>query len=120
MAVLTPVGQIRHNSGTGMSEVWDGKQWVQMDDGLNGFTTINTYSAVPNGGHTITNVSSNGISSVSTMNDNLKEDLYSFLKRNLRVAEYTDETGKLDYVQLEMREGDGGEWENIQRVRIKQ
>lgn len=120
MAVSIPVGQIRHNVNTLMSEVWDGYKWIEMDTSPNGFTPINSYSAVPNGGHTITNVSSNGISSVSTMNDNLKEDLYSFLKRNLRVAEYIDETGKLDYVQLEMREGDGCVWENIQRVRIKQ
>jgi hypothetical protein len=35
------------------------------------------------------------------------------------VAEYLDENGKVDYVQLELREGEGCVWENIQRVRIK-
>ena len=120
MSTLIPVGQIRHNMNTMMNEVWDGKSWITIDDGLDSFTPI----SVHNGGHTITTsnaaiTTSMGFNGTSRMADVTREDMFEFLKTNLRVAEYLDETGKVDYVQLELREGEGCNWENIQRVRIK-
>ena len=56
---------------------------------------------------------------VNSVSDSRKEDIFRYIMKNLRVAEYLTEDGKVDYVQLEMREGDGCNWENIQRVRIK-
>ena len=35
------------------------------------------------------------------------------------VGKHHEVDGKVDYVQLEVREGEGCNWENIQRVRIK-
>jgi hypothetical protein len=61
-----------------------------------------------------TTVGSNGSSARISRN---MEDVYEFLKENLRVAEYTDETGKITTVQLEMRLGPGFVWENIRRVK---
>jgi hypothetical protein len=124
MSTLTPVGQIRYNANTLMSEVWDGKQWIEMDDSLNGFTPISIHSNNVYGGgitsanNITTTIGSNGTS--ARLTDNAREELYQFLKSNLRVGEYLDENGKIDYVQLELREGEGCIWETIQRVRIKQ
>ena len=115
MANSIPVGHMRVNPHTYMQEVWDGKQWNRIDDpGV--FTTI----PVHNGG-SITTAQTNGTVSIgaSKLTENAKEEVYEFLKKNLRVAEYLDENGKVDYVQLELREGEGCIWENIQRVRIK-
>ncbi len=53
------------------------------------------------------------------MSDNVRENLYHFLKENIRVAEYLDESGKIDYVQLEIREGEDFIWEPIRRTKIK-
>jgi hypothetical protein len=63
-----------------------------------------------------TTVGSNGSSASLSRN---MEDVYEFLKQNLRVAEYTDEAGKIATVQLEMRLGPGYVWENIRRVKSK-
>ena len=125
MSTLIPVGQIRHNTNTFMNEVWDGKDWVPMVEDDVGFTQLpihanvisNNYGSITSASTITTTVGSNGTS--SRLNDNAREELYHFLKSNLRVAEYLDENGKIDYVQLELREGEGCIWENIQRVRIK-
>jgi hypothetical protein len=100
-----------------MQEVWDGKDWNPIDD-ANVFTTIpvHTMSGAVSSAYTtsIQPSSSNG-----TLTESRKEDLYYFLKENLRVAEYLREDGKLDYVQLEIREGEGFLWEPIRRIKIK-
>lgn len=114
MAISTPIGQIRYNPNTLFQEIWDGKTWVEVDD--TGFTQmpIHTISA-----NTISTTAASNIVNAN-LTDNAKEDLYQFLKSNLRVGEYLDENGKIEYVQLELREGEGCTWETIQRVRIKQ
>lgn len=117
MAISIPVGQMRMNQNTFMQEVWDGKDWNPIGD-PNVFTTI----PVHNGGSitsAITNTATIVPNGASKLTDSAKEDLFLFLKNNLRVAEYLGENGKVDYVQLELREGEGCIWENIQRVRIK-
>jgi len=63
-----------------------------------------------------TTVGSNGSSARLSRN---MEDVYEFLKENLRVAEYIDDSGKITTVQLEMRLGPGYTWENIRRVKSK-
>jgi hypothetical protein len=115
VAVSTPIGQIRYNPNTNYQEVWNGNSWVDIDDS-SAFVPLQT-TLVPNGGITVANTST--ITNVGKMTENAKEDLYLFLNNNIRVAEYLDENGKVDYVQLELREGEGCVWENIQRVRIK-
>lgn len=64
------------------------------------------------------NISSLGLArSPSTVNG---EDLFEFLKENLRVAEYVDDNNKLLYVELQMRAGEGFVWDKIRRVRLKE
>jgi hypothetical protein len=109
---LTPVGQIRFNPNTFMQEVWDGQAWSEIDP--HNFTAMPIHSnGIANSSIAATAVTS------KIVNANDKENLYHFLKRNMRVAEYLDDSGKIDYVQLELREDEGCVWENIQRVRIK-
>lgn len=98
-----------------MQEVWDGKDWNPIDD-ANVFTTIPVHNL---SGAVGTNVTTATITSNGTLTESRKEDLYYFLKENLRVAEYLREDGKLDYVQLEIREGEGFLWEPIRRIKIK-
>ncbi len=105
-----------------MQEVWDGKDWNPIVDTDN-FTTIpvhNLSGVVSTNGVVGTNVYTTTISPQgNSMSDNVRENLYHFLKQNIRVAEYLDESGKIDYVQLEIREGDGFIWEPIRRTKIK-
>ena len=120
MSTLIPVGQVRYDFQSDQKQVWDGVKWNTISD--DEFTELPIYqSAVANGGHTITtSVPTSTISTVvNSINDSRKEDIFHYIMKNLRVAEYLTEDGKVDYVQLEMREGDGCNWENIQRVRIK-
>jgi hypothetical protein len=53
------------------------------------------------------------------VDDNFKEDFFAFMKENLRVAEYVDETGKVEYVELQFRTGPGYVWEEVRRVKLK-
>lgn len=117
MAITNPIGQIRLNPNTFMQEVWDGKDWNVIDD-ANNFTTIPIHSISGAVSSSYT-TSMQPIGSSVIMNESRKEDIYHFLMKNLRVAEYLDDTGKIDYVQLELREDENCIWENIQRVRIK-
>jgi hypothetical protein len=51
---------------------------------------------------------------------NTQEDLFAFLKENIRVVEYTNETGsKIENVQLQFRAGPGYVWEEVRRVKLK-
>ena len=113
MAVTTPVGQIRHNANTMMSEVWDGNTWIEMANNISVSHGGGGY-----GGGTVT--ANGSIASISTpATDIQKEQIFEFLKENLRVAEYLDEKNKIHTVQLEMRAGPGFVWENIKRVKTK-
>lgn len=114
MAISNPIGTIRHNPNTYMQEVWDGKDWNPIDDS-NNFTTI----PVHNLGRAVGSSYVTTVSAPQIMSDNTKENFYHFLKDNIRVAEYLNESGKIDYVQLEIREGDGFVWEPIRRIKIK-
>lgn len=98
-----------------MQEVWDGKDWNPIDD-ANVFTTIPVHNL---SGAASTTVTTATITANGTLTENRKEELYDFLKENLRVGEYLTEDGKLDYVQLEIREGEGFLWEPIRRIKIK-
>jgi hypothetical protein len=60
-----------------------------------------------------------GTSSMRQVDDNFKEDFFAFMKENLRVAEYVDENGKVEYVQLQFRTGLGYVWEEVRRVKLK-
>lgn len=115
MAISNPVGQIRFNQNTFMQEVWDGKDWNPIDD-ANNFVTIPVHNL---NGAVSTTITTSAITPNGTLTESRKEDLYHFLKENLRVAEYLREDGKTDYVQLEIREAEGFLWEPIQRTKIK-
>lgn len=119
MAKSFPVGHIRVNPNTFMSEIWNGSKWLdtvtpQMVNSIStlGLPIGSAYAAASG---ITTTVGSNGSSARISRN---MEDVYEFLKENLRVAEYTDGNGKIDTVQLEMRLGPGYAWENIRRVKI--
>jgi hypothetical protein len=60
-----------------------------------------------------------GTSAIRQVDDNFKEDLFAFMKENFRVAEYVDENGKIEYVQLQFRNGPGYVWEEVRRVKLK-
>lgn len=98
-----------------MNEVWDGKDWNPIDD-ANVFTTIPVHNL---SGAASTTVTTATITANGALTENRKEELYDFLKKNLRVGEYLTEDGKLDYVQLEIREGEDFVWEPIRRIKIK-
>ena len=116
MAKTFPVGHIRINPNTYMSEVWNGSKWIdtatpQMVNSISSLgLPIGSASGIT------TTIGSNGSSATISRN---MEDVFEFLKENLRVAEYVDETGKITTVQLEMRLGAGFVWENIRRVKTK-
>lgn len=115
MVISKPIGEVRYNHNTYLKEVWDGKDWNPIDD-PNNFVTIPV--------HNLSGTVSTTITTASIMPDKItterkNEDLFEFLKKNLRVAEYLDENGKVDHVQLELRADEGYIWENISRVRIK-
>ena len=121
MSTLIPVGQVRYDFQSDQKQVWDGVKWNTISD--DEFTELPIYqSAIANGGHSITtSIPTTGTISrvVNSVSDSRKEDIFRYIMKNLRVAEYLTEDGKVDYVQLEMREDEGCNWENIQRVRIK-
>lgn len=80
----------------------------------NNNVTATTYNAsIANLGKVV------GTSSVRQVDDNFKEDFFAFMKENLRVAEYVDESGKIEYVQLQFRNGPGYVWEEVRRVKLK-
>lgn len=56
---------------------------------------------------------------VRKTSEEFKEDFFAFMKENLRVAEYVDENGKTEYVQLQFRNGPGYVWEEVRRVKLK-
>ena len=82
-------------------------------------------NTVPSGSITIstTSVANSNISNLgltrspSTVNG---EDMFEFMKDNIRVAEYVDDNNKLLYVELQMRAGPGFVWDKIRRVRLKE
>ena len=82
-------------------------------------TTINS-SSNNNITTTAYNASIANLGKVITSNpENFKEDFFAFMKENLRVAEYVDESGKVEYVQLQFRTGPGFVWEEVKRVKLK-
>ena len=113
MAKTFPIGHMRVNPNTFMTEVWDGKQWNSSvsPSMVNSISTL----GLPIGATgTITNNSVRQSFSATE-----RELMYEFLKENLRVAEYLDENEKIDTVQLELRMGPGYTWESIRRVKTK-
>jgi hypothetical protein len=115
MAKTFPVGHIRINPNTYMSEVWNGSTWIDTvtPQMVNSISTLGLPIGSAHG--ITTTVGSNGSS--ATLSRNM-EDVFEFLKQNLRVAEYVDKDGKINTVQLEMRLGPGYTWDNIKRVKI--
>lgn len=90
--------------------VYDGHRWTEMTSGITtGGSTITASN--------ITTTRSNGTSIADT--PFLQEQMFDFMKQNLRVAEYTDDDGKIHTVQLEMRLGPSYVWEPIKRVKTK-
>ncbi len=73
--------------------------------------STNGYYGVSNGSNIV---------NVVPLSQSAQEDVFEFLKNNLRVAEYTDDAGKLLYVELQMRAGEGYVWDKIRRVRLKE
>lgn len=111
MARTIPVGELRINPRTFMSEVWDGKMWRDTVTPQMVNTATNSY----------TTISSNGItsSSVKTSFSAVeREMMFEFLKSNMRVAEYRDGDGKIETVELQLRLDAGYEWEPIKRTKI--
>lgn len=103
MAKTFPVGHVRVNPNTFMTEVWDGSTW---NTGLS--TTTIPYQIGSNGNIT---------SSKPTISATERELIFEFLKENMRVAEYVQRDGKPPIVQLEMRVGEGYVWEQVKRVK---
>lgn len=113
MAKTFPIGHVRVNPNTYQTEMWDGSKWT---------TTTTGVASVSNSPYTlssnaITTIGSSTISSKPTISATEREMIFDFLKENMRVAEYTDDKGKITTVQLEMRAGPGFVWENIRRVK---
>jgi hypothetical protein len=125
MSTLIPVGQVRYDFRSDQKQMWDGHRWKSIsDDEFNELPIhkhIGGMSIIPNNGITapVTNTNFGSLASSGITRNITGEEIHDFLKRNLRVAEYLKEDGSIDYVQLELREGEGANWENIQRVRIK-
>jgi hypothetical protein len=112
MAKSFAVGQTRVNPNTFMTEVWNGTKW---DSGLSTITnTTGTYTIAPNGMNSMT------VSSRPTISATERELIFEFLKRNLRVAEYRDSSGKIENVELQIRLDEGYSWEPIRREKIYQ
>jgi len=103
MAKTFPVGHVRVNPNTFQTEMWDGTCWQTT---ITGIPTTNVGSSY-----------TTAISGNSTISATEREIIFDFLKENMRVAEYTNEHGKVTNVQLEMRAGPGYVWENIRRVK---
>jgi hypothetical protein len=91
--------------------VYDGQRWTEMN---NGITTGSSGTITTSN---ITTTRNNGTSIADT--PPLQEQMFDFMKQNLRVAEYTDGDGKIHTVQLEMRLGPSYVWEPIKRVKTK-
>lgn len=97
---------------THRTAVYDGQRWVEMNN-----QTSVSHVAPTIGSSSIVNSTN---AKINTIADNfLHERMFNFMKENIRVAEYTDASGKIHTVQLEMREGPNFIWEPIKRVKIK-
>ena len=107
MAKTFPVGHVRVNPNTFMTEVWDGSTWNS------GLSTIASTTTIPYP------IGSNGniTSSKPTISATERELIFEFLKENMRVAEYVQRDGKPPIVQLEIRAGEGYVWEQVKRVK---
>ena len=118
MANTPPLGEIRVNPRTFMSEVWDGKKWV--DTVTPQMVNIGAVSGTISSGSYITGANGSTITTSSTkqFSENDKELMFEFLKENMRVAEYRDGNGKLENVELQLRLAVGYEWEPIKRAKI--
>lgn len=119
MANNPPLGEIRVNPRTFMSEVWDGKKWV--DTVTPQMVNIGATSGTISNGSYITTANVNSITTNSvkkSFSDSDKELMFEFLKENMRVAEYRDGNGKLENVELQLRFSAGYEWEPIRRAKI--
>ena len=118
MANTPPLGEMRVNPRTFMSEVWDGKKWV--DTVTPQMVNIGATSGTISTGSYITGASASTITTSSTkqFSENDKELMFEFLKENMRVAEYRDGDGKLENVELQLRFDVGYEWEPIKRAKI--
>ena len=118
MANTPPLGELRVNPRTFMSEVWDGKKWV--DTVTPQMVNIGAASGTISTGSYITGANGSTIttSSVKQFSENDKELMFEFLKENMRVAEYRDGDGKLENVELQLRFDVGYEWEPIKRAKI--
>lgn len=125
-------GDIReyHNPHTfeQVYEIFDGKVWKEIE--LNAFGAPYMNSTVGkniNGGSSITTSSvaslgtvTNGYASQQRQKaQEFKEEFFEFMKENMRVAEYVDETNKITHVQLQFRSGPEYVWEDVRRVRLK-
>lgn len=109
MAKTFPIGHVRVNPNTFMSEVWNGSTWLSSPTASG---TISAYN-LNNNGNTITTSSVR-----SSFSETERELMFEFLKQNLRVAEYRDGNSKIESVELQMRLGPGYEWETIRREKI--
>lgn len=112
MAKTFPVGHMRVNPNTFLTEVWDGNQWIgNLTTGAN--LSGSSYTLASNGNNTVTT------STVRpTYSPTEKELIFEFLKDNMRVAEYRDGNGKIETVELQLRLDVGYEWEPIKRTKI--
>lgn len=101
---ITPVGQIRYNPHSGLTEMWDGNNWATQT-----FATLGVSSLT----------SATSVSPVKpSYSATERELMFDYLKRNLRVAEYRDGNGKLENVELQIRLDEGYSWEAIRREKI--
>jgi hypothetical protein len=101
-------------------QIYDGKDWKDIDLNTNRIAhSINGGNITSNGSTTY----NSNIAALGTVkrqvDDNFKEDFFAFMKENLRVAEYVDDSGKIEYVQLQFRTGPGYVWEEVRRIRLK-
>lgn len=68
---------------------------------------------------TASQVNNANYNTVSAVANAWKSDLFVMFEQHVRVAEYVNEKGKIERVQLEWREGQGSRWQPITRVQIK-
>lgn len=123
MANSIPVGRMRVNPHTYMQEVWDGKQWNEIED-PSLFTALPIHKSGPitspptiNAIAPITGTGS--FTAVSNAATQIKNDVVTMLEHNLRVAEvYDTVTLKLKRAELQYRDGPGSEWTPIQRTKL--
>ena len=89
---------------------YNGTTWnVMKNVSAHNITATQALTSGANGSYT----------TVSTAAHAWKHDLFLMFAEHVRVAEYINEKGKIERVQLEWREGNGSRWEPITRVQIK-